>query len=371
MASAACSRCVATRRIWGWDLLADLPASRVHGDEGKVRQVLINLLGNAVKFTPSGDVRLTVEALEGDRFAFTVSDTGPGIPKDKQVSIFEPFQQEDEGMRQGGTGLGLAISLRHVQMMGGQIELDSAPGQGSRFAFQLPLPPGQESLESVESTDWTRVRHLVDGQSVRALVVDDVETNRDVLTGLLTRIGVAVETAQNGAEALELIARRMPDIILLDIRMPVMDGPQMLERLFAQYGRDAAVVVAVTASVFDHQRRDFLGMGFGGLLDKPLRAEQIYAYLADNLGVAYTFEAAPDDTEREELDWMDVVLPADLYGDLLAAVQGHSVTQIRQHLAALEGLGPKEQSLARHLAELARNYDMNGIGAVLKEIECG
>jgi signal transduction histidine kinase len=191
-----------------WRMATDLSASRVHGDVGKLRQILINLVGNAVKFTQSGEVKLQVEAHGQERFSFAISDTGPGIPKEKQASIFEPFRQEDEGMRQGGTGLGLAISLRHVQMMGGQIELESTPGAGARFSFVLTLPPGGGETAEVDSTDWSRVRGLADGQSVRALVVDDVETNRDVLRGMLARIGVGVETAQHGAEALELIGRQ-------------------------------------------------------------------------------------------------------------------------------------------------------------------
>ena len=352
----------------GWKLTVDLPTGRVHGDEGKVRQVLINLLGNAVKFTEAGEVGLEVTALGKDRYSFAVSDTGPGIPEEKQESIFEPFQQEDEGMRQGGTGLGLAISTRHVQMMGGEIELDSIPGEGARFAFALTLPPGQESAAE-DATEWSRVIHLAAGHAVQALVVDDVATNRDVLSQMLTHIGVEVETAENGAKALELIGKLMPDIVLLDIRMPVMDGPQMLERLFAQYGRDATVVVAVTASVFDHQRREYLDLGFRGFLDKPLRAEQIYAYLAEHLGVAYEFAEVADKPETAEADWTGVVLPADLYADLTSAVEGHSVTQLRQHLGALEGLGAKEKNLATHLGELAQQYDMDGIKVVLEEIE--
>ena len=353
----------------GWKLTVDLPAGHVHGDEGKLRQVLINLLGNAVKFTEGGEVELDVAALGEDRYSFAVSDTGPGIPKEKHASIFEPFQQEDEGMRQGGTGLGLAISLRHVQMMGGEIELDSTPGEGARFAFALTLPPGRQSAVKQDTTDWSRVRHLAAGQVVRALVVDDVATNRDVLSLMLTHIGVEVKTAENGARALERIGIRMPDIVFLDIRMPVMDGPQMLERLFAQYGRDATVVVAVTASVFDHQRREFLEMGFRGFLDKPLRTEHIYAYLAEHLGVVFAYDEEADEPDAAEVDWTGVVLPADLYADLTSAVEGHSVTQLRQHLAALEGLGAREKNLATHLGELAQQYDMNGIKVVLKEIE--
>jgi hypothetical protein len=131
------------------------------------------------------------------------------------------------------------------------------------------------------------------------------------------------------------------------------------------------VVVAVTASVFDHQRRDFLDMGFGGFLDKPLRIEQIYKYLSEHLGISYVFDDAEEDSGEQEADWSDVVLPQDLHGDLTAAVKGHSVTQIREHLARLEGLGEREQRLAQHLSALAGNYDMKEIGAVLQEIACG
>ena len=353
----------------GWDLDADLPAGRVYGDEGKLRQILINLLGNAVKFTHAGEVRFNVEMLGEHRYSFLVADTGPGIPKDKQASIFEPFQQEDEGMRQGGTGLGLAISMRHVQMMDGQIELNSTPGKGAEFSFALTLPPGQESPHEEDATDWSRVLSLADGHAVQALVVDDVETNRDILSQILSKIGVEVRTAENGADALEQVGRQMPDIIFADIRMPVMDGPQMLGHLFEQYGRKATVVVAVTASVFDHQRQDFLDMGFCGFLDKPLRTEKVYAYLSEHLGIAYTFSEEVNESAKVETDWTDIVLPADLHANLTSAVSGHSVTQLRQQLALLEGLGAKGQSLAAHLSAMAQQYDMNGIKIVLEKIE--
>jgi signal transduction histidine kinase/DNA-binding NarL/FixJ family response regulator len=353
-----------------WKLEADLSTGRVHGDEGKLRQVLINLLGNAAKFTQAGEVGLKVETLEEDRYSFDIWDTGPGIPEEKQASIFEPFQQEDEGMRQGGTGLGLAISLRHVQMMGGDIELESTPGEGARFTFALSLPPGEKSAEEEASTDWSRISRLADGHSVQALVVDDVATNRDVLSQMLTQIGVGVETAENGAQALDRVGRAMPDIVFLDIRMPVMDGPQMLERLFEQYGRKATVVVAVTASVFDHQRRDYMDIGFCGFLDKPLRAEQVYACLSEYLGIAYTFVEEADAPVKADVDWTGIVLPADLHANLTSAAKMHSTTQLRQHLGALEGLGAQGQSLAAHLGELAQQYDMNKIKAVLEEIKC-
>ena len=352
-----------------WKLEADLPAGYVRGDEGKLRQILINLLGNAAKFTKAGAVGLKVQALEEDRYTFEVWDTGPGIPEEKQQSIFEPFQQEDEGMRQGGTGLGLAISLRHAQMMGGGIELDSAPGEGARFTCTMPLAPG-ETPAGVDSTDWSRVSRLAAGHPVQALIVDDIATNREVLSSILSGIGAGVVTAKNGAEGLERIGEQMPDIVFLDIRMPVMDGPQMLERLFARYEKDATVAIAVTASVFDHQRKEYLDGDFSGFLDKPLRVEQVYQCLSEHLGVAYTFAEEADEPAPAAEDWTDLVLPSDLYADLSTAIAEHDITMLRRHIDALAQLDSKCQSFAAHLLELSRKYDMAGIKAVMEVIEC-
>ena len=148
-----------------------------------------------------------------------------------------------------------------------------------------------------------------------------------------------------------------------------MDGPQMLGRLVEQYGREATVVVAVTASIFDHQRQHFLDLGFAGFLDKPLRAEQIYAYLAEHLGVEYAFAEETTAAVEVAVDWTSISLPADLYGDLESAVRGHSVTQLRQHMDELAQLGDKERSLAARLSQLAQHYDMDAIKAILEEIK--
>jgi CheY-like chemotaxis protein/nitrogen-specific signal transduction histidine kinase len=351
-----------------WGLEVDVPAGRVHGDEGKLRQVLINLLGNAVKFAREGEVRLAV-VRDGEHYEFCVSDTGPGIPKEKQAAIFEPFQQDEEGVRQGGTGLGLAISSRHVEMMGGAIGVESTPGAGARFFFTLSLPAGQEPDGGEEESDWTGVERLAAGQSVRALVVDDVQTNRDVLAQILMRLGVDVELAANGAEGLERVRARMPDIILLDIRMPVMDGPEMLRRLLEEYGREATKVVAVTASVFEHQQQRYLESGFADFIDKPLRVGQIYACLAEQLGVEYERSDTPETPEAEAVDWQGMVLPAPLHQELLGAVERHSITELRDGLEKLENLSAKGRSLAAHLQGFAQRYDMNGVKAVLQEIE--
>jgi signal transduction histidine kinase/CheY-like chemotaxis protein len=352
-----------------WRLSLNASDGGVRGDQGKLRQVLINLLGNAVKFTDKGEVALSVDALGGDLYRFEVSDTGPGIRKDRQAEVFEPFQQEDAGLRKGGTGLGLAISQRHVRIMGGEIELESDAGEGARFSFTVPLPPGREPGREEAEADWSRVQRLADGCSVRALVVDDMATNRDIFSRMLERIGVAVRTAEHGAQALELVRQEMPDILFLDIRMPVMDGLETLRRLFEEYGEGGVKVIAVTASVFEHHRRRYLDAGFRGFIDKPLRLEQVYACLAEHLRVEFQYAEPEEEPEAAPTpDWRRLTIPPRVHRELVAAVQAHSITDLRKGLDGLAGLGPEARDLAAHLRELARRYDMEGIQAVLKEV---
>ncbi len=350
-----------------WSLETDVPEGFVHGDENKIRQVLINLLGNAVKFTGEGEVVLHVQARANDRYSFEVSDTGPGIAPDQQAAIFEPFHQESEGVHQGGTGLGLAIARRHVELMGGQLELASEPGKGSRFTFDLLLPPGQGQPEGeIEGEDWSEVQHLADGVSVRALIVDDVATSRDILSQMLTRIGVEVETAESGLQALEQVQQRLPDIVFMDIHMPGMDGPETRRRLVAEHG--AMVIIAVTASVFEHQRQRYEEAGFNGFIDKPLRAEQVYAYLARLLNVSFTYASHPADPEEPVVDQTEVVLPEPLYRSLKEAVEGHSVTDLKKCLDELEDLDGAGRQLAARLRRLSQQYDMEAISTTLNEI---
>jgi signal transduction histidine kinase/DNA-binding response OmpR family regulator len=344
-----------------WHLEAELPAGRVRGDGVKLRQVLINLLGNAVKFTPAGAVALKVAARPGEVYRFEVNDTGPGIPLEKQESIFEPFQQEEAGMRQGGTGLGLAITRAYIELLGGQIRLDSAPGKGARFSFELPLPAAAESA-AAEGRDWSQVRRLAAGQQVYALIVDDVSTNRDIMEGMLRRVGVQTQTAASGPEALEQVRRRRPEVVFLDIRMPGMGGQEVLERLLAEYGERAPKIVAVTASVLDHERQGYLDQGFDNFLDKPLLAARVYACLAELLGAVFEMEEAPVAAAG---NWRAAQLSPALRAELDETLRQRSITRLR---AAFEQLSAEAPVLAAHLEPLMHRYDMEGIRAVLEQL---
>lgn len=373
-----------------WNLLNAVPIDHiVRGDQGKLRQIMINLLGNAVKFTKTGTIALHITEVETQNndekmdIHFKIIDTGPGIPHEKQVEIFEPFHQDDAGKKMGGTGLGLAISNHYVAMMGGNLRVESpyhfstneqGPDQNKRgdmgacFSFTLTLPLGEKSSTQENETDWTSVEHLAQGQTVLALVVDDVEENREILKHMLIAIGVTVETAENGAQALQFINHQMPDVVFMDVRMPVIDGTQALQQIFEQYGADATTVIAVTASVFDHQREAYLNLGFDGFIDKPIRAEQIYQCLSQHLGVTYTFSDIQTE-QKPEIDWASIHLPVQLHQNLLTAVDEYNITQLRKGLAELESLGQTTQPLAKHLNALAQQVDMQGIKQVLEKIK--
>ena len=201
-------------------------------------------------------------------------------------------------------------------------------------------------------------------------MVDDVATNRDILTELLAKIGVSVRTADGGTQALELIRSEMPDMVFLDIRMPGMDGPELLRRILDEYGPDATKVVVVTASVFAHQRKELMETGFNGFIDKPVRAEQIYEAMAKHLGVQYEVaEIVEKSADPAKSDWSTVPLPPELHREMVTAVESHNITQLRKQMDTLAGMGDEEGMLAGHLCDLAKEYDLEGIRVVLDEIK--
>lgn len=353
-----------------WHVENRIGEGAVHGDDRKLRQVLINLLGNAVKFTDRGQICLTVDQHERC-YRFGVEDTGPGISDAARAQIFEPFQQAEEGEAKGGTGLGLAISKRQIELMGGSLTLDSAPVEGSCFRFALELPPAQGVLTPVRDRESPPVR-LVFPHRVRALVVDDVEDNREVLSGLLERAGVDVAMAGDGAEALEKIAEQRPDIVFMDVRMPVMDGLSAVRRLREQRPDDHIVCVAITASGLLRQKSFYLDAGFDDFIGKPFRFAAVRDCMARHLGVAFERESAgelPAGPKLEVGDLGALRLPGGLRGRLLAAAQINALTEIDTLIAELKqqddvGVG----ALTARLEDLLSRYDTDGIVALVEQI---
>ena len=253
--------------------------SWVSGDDARLRQVLQNLLSNALKFTSQGEVRLTVEPTgRGDEIAFTVADTGPGIEPATQARLFQGFTQADTSIarRFGGTGLGLAISRNLARLMGGEITLNSQLGEGSSFRLVLPLPEATFQPELSPSTPALAREALV-----RALVVDDNRTNQEVARALLEALGLTVETAASGQEGLTALATGGFDVVFMDIHMPGMSGIEALAAIRAS-GQETLPVVALTADAMTGERERLLALGFNDYLSKPIEP----AALVRALGMA-------------------------------------------------------------------------------------
>ena len=342
---------------------------RVYGDDAKLSQVLINLLGNAVKFTDVGGVTLNVTRQAGDVYAFEVIDTGPGIPDDVRDGIFEPFQQAEAGVQKGGTGLGLAISRRILELMGGQLALETEVGKGSRFSFSIPLPPATEEAVVPAEEAWSRVTHLAEGHRVTALIADDILENREVLASVLTEVGVEVAQVENGEQAVEAVRDGSFDIVFLDIRMPVLDGFEAAKQIRNALEQNVPRIVAVSASALQHEQQHYLDAGFVDFVPKPVETQRIYACLADLLGVTFDYAEAAAEVTEEPVDLKAVALPDGLMARLRQAAEASNVTELESTLDEVAELGPEAARVAARLRELSQDFRMDEILGILGEME--
>jgi PAS domain S-box-containing protein len=288
----------------GLRLLVDGTASLprvVQGDGGRILQVLINLLGNAVKFTERGTIAITAAATTaaaGHRIRIDVADTGPGIAGDDLARIFGAFEQSSVGIRAGGAGLGLAISRDLARLMGGDLTATSSPGGGSTFSFAFEV-----AASAVAALPATRVavRLAPEQAAPRVLVVDDQAENLAMVGELLAAIGFDTRLVGRGEEAIEAHDAWQPALILMDLRMPGIGGIEATRRLRAAGSR--AVIVAFTASGLDDLAAEARGVGADDVLFKPYREAALLERLGDWLGVRYVYEASePGPAVSPELD---------------------------------------------------------------------
>ncbi|NTV69169.1 MAG: response regulator [Azonexaceae bacterium] len=273
----------------------DVPR-RLRGDPLRIRQVLLNLLGNAIKFTDQGEVELTVssESLPRGlaRLHFSVRDTGVGIPLEKQAHIFEAFAQEDSSTsrRFGGTGLGLSISRDLVRLMGGRMWLESTPGQGSTFHFSIELPIAEEATASPDGNN-PQSSPTDAGSNAEILLVEDNRVNQKLATALLVRRGYRVTLAENGAQGLDLVTNGTTafDLILMDMQMPVMDGleaTRLIRKHEQEHGKKRLPIIAMTANAMQGDREICVAAGMDEYVSKPIRADELYALMAQMLDTA-------------------------------------------------------------------------------------
>ena len=275
------------------DIAPDVPQT-VIADETRLRQVLLNLLSNAVKFTERGEVGLRVSVLQAGAqrvtLRFEVHDTGPGLPEDQLERIFRPFEQAGDARRRTvGSGLGLAISRQLVRLMGGDIHVASKPGRGAQFSFDLELPVVRLLLGSPPAPAPVTG---YEGPRKRILIVDDMPANRLVLWDMLRPLGFELEEAADGQQALAHARAWRPDLVLMDLEMPVMDGTQAMRLMRGCAALRGVRIIAVSATVNEDAVRVGPGLDADAFLAKPLDRERLLRELADQLGLAWITGAA-------------------------------------------------------------------------------
>ena len=326
------------------EMSPDLPRN-ITVDSGKLRQVLINLIGNAIKFTESGGVSLRAEVAKREspqwaRLRFEVEDTGIGIREADREIIFSPFEQKiDQPLAETGTGLGLAISKQYVEFMGGQIGVTSEPGKGSVFHFEIPvevLPPSEDISTELQHG---RVTGLAEGQQrYRLLITEDKLENRLLLRKLLEPLGFELREAVNGQEAVALFEQWRPHLIWMDVRMPVMSGLEATRRIRESEAGANTTIVALTAHALEEERREILEAGCDDFIRKPYRDTEIFGALTKHLGVRFLYAEEQAQAAVTEDNELDVAQLNKIPPDLIEALREAAVLLDDQHCLKMAGM---------------------------------
>lgn len=363
---------------------------QIYGDHGKLRQVLINLLGNAIKFTDSGTILLAVDvslpdalpvesavlaagishsvnALSSVMLHFIVEDTGVGVATDELGKIFDAFYQSENGQHvQQGSGLGLTISRQYIELMGGHLDVTSEVGVGSNFCFDLPVQPVSPLQESIAQLP-RRVIGLEPGQpTYRLLIVEDVESSQRLLLKLLQPLGFELRLANNGAQALEIWQQWQPHLIFMDLRMPVMSGEEAIRRIKATPQGQETIIIALTASVFEEERSSVVELGCSDFIRKPYRQRQIFKVLSRYLGVRFLYAEPQSESSASPAqllpDYQPAELPEKWKRDLHQALLGGDINAI---YALSEEIRSTHIALASKIEELAYSFNYEGIRNLL------
>ncbi len=367
---------------------------QVVADENKLRQILLNLLSNSIKFTTQGSITLRIHLNSPESCAappqasencppihFEVEDTGAGIAPDEIHKLFKPFEQTHTGRNSPeGTGLGLSISQKFVQLMGGEITVTSQLGQGSTFSFDLQM----RCVEPITIPQRVPIHQTVIGIApnqpiYRILIAEDNETNRLLLSKILTMDGFELQEAVNGAEAIAIWRDWHPHLILMDLRMPILDGLNATRLIKADPQGQNTVVIALTASAFADQRQTFFAVGCDDFIRKPFQQQELFEKISHHLGVQYLYEAVSDDLqdqpigEDDRTEWSKSSLQvgiAQMSEDWRkklsrSALEGNDVGIP----TLLEEIPTEQVGLKNAIAELALNFDFDQILALLQPPE--
>ena len=347
----------------------DLPRLLL-ADEGKLRQIVINLLNNATKFTQEGEITLTVsgepEAEDGIRLCFSVADTGPGIDESERELLFLPFEQTQIGRESGGgTGLGLAICRDYVRLMGGDIEVASRKGSGSTFGFCVLAKLAKDIALGAEVP-----RRVISGISqtrpVKVLIVDDEDSSCELLERFLAPVGFATRRAGDGEEGVRVFLSWNPDLVLLDLILPGIGGHEAMRRMLSI--RPDTPVMVVTASVFEEERRLVEAAGAAAFVRKPVQAAELLEKISSLLHLEYTYQEDDSAKARERLPENPATarLTTDMKERLREAA---AIGDYYQVLALIDEIETQNGELAAELRNLARSFNFTALVAMLaKEV---
>ncbi|MGL4376313.1 MAG: ATP-binding protein, partial [Microcoleaceae cyanobacterium] len=354
---------------------------RIKADEKRLRQVLINLLGNAIKFTDQGSVIFLVEVITPEFYIddvpftqinFKIQDTGIGMTPEQLPKIFLPFEQVGDKNRQTeGTGLGLPISIKIVEMMGSKIDVESKLGEGSTFNFALTFPL---SLQVVHNNFSENLKEIVgySGKKQTILIVDDRWENISVIVNLLEPLGFIMLEASQGEKGLEKAIAFPPDLIITDLVMPVLDGWQMLAKLRQIEALKNLPVIVSSASVFEIDRQKSLAAGANDFLSKPVQTQELYTMLSKYLQIEWIYSESKSKSQMfslhsEEATEM-IMPPASELIILLDYVKKGSIKGIKTELENLAKKDKKYQAFVNEMSQLAKGFNIQKIRNYIQNV---
>lgn len=360
----------------GLKLMVNVPDDLPHfisADKNKLKQIIINLLGNAIKFTAHGEISLTFDVsrvcTKAMHLIAEVSDTGSGISDEDIPILFEAFEQASDVLNKNeGTGLGLAISREYARLMGGNITVESQVGKGSKFRLEIPITEAKASDRRNKSETRNVVGLQPDQGEIKILIADDNGANRELLENLLKGAGFVTKSVSNGEEALTEYRRWNPRLIALDMRMPVIDGFEVIRTIREKETDERIPIIAITASAFEELKEDIYRAGATEYVRKPFNEHEIFEAIKSCLNVRYIYEDAKSDGKTEISDEHTLTaiadIPEPLAGKMLQATLSADLDQLLEYIVQLSGKWPQ---LAAKLRDMAENFRYDELIAVFRE----
>ncbi len=353
----------------------DLPV-KIYGDKYRLRQILLNLIGNAIKFTEKGNVVLTVMRVPSSvtdngqrtntKIRFQVEDTGIGISGEKLKEIFLPFHQASGRLSKAeGTGLGLAISQRLVRMMGGELHVESTPGQGSKFWFTADMPEIEWETESADKIEALKDIIGFKGPARKILIADDSEKNRMILKDMLSPPGFEIFEAVDGSDALDKAIEFQPDVILMDLTMPGLDSYEVAKQIRQIPLLKHVIIIAVSANLFGHTQRKSLAAGCDDFLAKPVQLNDLMKLLQIYLKLEWTYEYQEEQNPKTAHGPV-IPPPKKEIAELYQFVITGDIRGLRKQSTKIELLNPDFAPFAAKISQLTDMYKFDEIQELIE-----